>query len=273
MNDRAAPPALSECGQLARQHQPDRYLAALFAPAAAREDLFALYAFDHEIGKVRALVSQPMAGLIRLQWWRDALPLIAEGHPPAQPVALGLARLALDGRLPTAWLEQAIAAREAELEATAPADLAALEGHVARLAGGLTEAALALLGPAPPDLLAKGRLAGLGLGLVDLIARLPADAAAGRLWLPADWLATAGGEPDRPDLARRLAAAASTALQAASAAPGAVPRWALPALLPASLARPRLRRLARHGHDAATLALPIGNAALRLLSHRLLGGW
>ena len=79
---------LSYCAELVRATAHDRYLAALFAPAATREALFALYAFDQEIGKVRSVTSQPMAGLIRLQWWRDALDAItADRPPPAHPVA------------------------------------------------------------------------------------------------------------------------------------------------------------------------------------------
>ena len=69
-----------------REHDPDRYLATLFAPADAREALFALYAFDHEITRVRRMVSEPVAGLVRLQWWREALDALAADQPPAHPV-------------------------------------------------------------------------------------------------------------------------------------------------------------------------------------------
>jgi phytoene/squalene synthetase len=48
---------MSDCADQVREHDPDRYLAALFAPATARRALFALYAFDHEIAKVRAMSS------------------------------------------------------------------------------------------------------------------------------------------------------------------------------------------------------------------------
>ena len=113
MTKRALAP-LSECGAIVREHDPDRYLATLFAPAAAREALFALYAFDHEIGKVRHVVSEPMAGMIRLQWWRDAL----AGTRRAGPRTLVAQALhaALAARPPVrARLEAAIDARELEL--------------------------------------------------------------------------------------------------------------------------------------------------------------
>ena len=65
---------LSQCAAAVREHDPDRYLATLFAPAAAREALFALYAFDHEIARVRRVVSEPMAGLVRVRGNGSARP-------------------------------------------------------------------------------------------------------------------------------------------------------------------------------------------------------
>src|SRR3546814_13116142 len=59
---------LSPCGALVERHDPDRYLASLFAPEAQREDLFALYAFNYEVAKTAEVVSEPMIGQIRLQW-------------------------------------------------------------------------------------------------------------------------------------------------------------------------------------------------------------
>src|ERR1700759_2884419 len=56
-----------------RQHDRDRSQTALFAPAERRDALFALYAFNYEVARIRESVREPMLGLIRLQWWRDAL--------------------------------------------------------------------------------------------------------------------------------------------------------------------------------------------------------
>src|SRR6201984_811294 len=62
---------LSPVAALVRRHDHDRYQTVLFAPAARREALFALYAFNYEIARVRESVTQPMLGQIRLQWWRE----------------------------------------------------------------------------------------------------------------------------------------------------------------------------------------------------------
>ena len=57
----------NHCAQLVREADKDRFLASLFAPADRRGDLFALYAFNIEIGRVRALAREPLPGEMRLQ--------------------------------------------------------------------------------------------------------------------------------------------------------------------------------------------------------------
>ncbi len=78
------------CAALVREADRDRYLATLFAPAAQRNALFALYAFNVEITRVRDLAREPMPGEIRLQWWREALTGEREGEAAAHPVAAAL---------------------------------------------------------------------------------------------------------------------------------------------------------------------------------------
>src|ERR1700720_1226840 len=83
---------LSPVAALVRRHDRDRYQTALFAPAGRREALLALYAFNYEIARVRESVTEPMLGLIRLQWWREVLDAAYAGAPPRQhPVVLPLA--------------------------------------------------------------------------------------------------------------------------------------------------------------------------------------
>ena len=69
----AAAGGLSPVAALVRHHDRDRFQTALFAPARRREALFALYAFNYEIARVRESVREPMLGQIRLQWWREAI--------------------------------------------------------------------------------------------------------------------------------------------------------------------------------------------------------
>src|SRR5215207_11715913 len=96
--------AAAHCEALVRAADPDRYFAALFAPADKRPHLFALYAFSLEIARVREAVSDPMLGDIRLQWWRDALQGEARGDVRANPVAAALDETVVRFRLPRAAL-------------------------------------------------------------------------------------------------------------------------------------------------------------------------
>jgi len=50
------------CQGLVRDHDFSRYAATLLSPPEARAGLFALYAFNIEIGRVREQITQAMAG-------------------------------------------------------------------------------------------------------------------------------------------------------------------------------------------------------------------
>ena len=65
--------AYAYCQTVLRDHDRDRYLADLFIPAEIRPHAHALHAFSFEIARVRDVVSEPMPGELRHQWWRDAI--------------------------------------------------------------------------------------------------------------------------------------------------------------------------------------------------------
>ncbi|MEO1746699.1 MAG: squalene/phytoene synthase family protein, partial [Pseudomonadota bacterium] len=64
-----------------------RYTCVLYAPAAKREALAALHVFLSEIERVRDLVSEPLPGEIRLQWWRDVIAGIRSDEARQSPAA------------------------------------------------------------------------------------------------------------------------------------------------------------------------------------------
>ena len=80
---------------------PDRMRAARLADPDMRDRLFALYAFHAELAKVPELVSEPMMGRIRYQWWRDCLEKIYTDAPVRKhEVALPLAEMIAQTRMP-----------------------------------------------------------------------------------------------------------------------------------------------------------------------------
>ncbi|MCF8505599.1 MAG: squalene/phytoene synthase family protein [Caulobacter sp.] len=82
---------------LVRRVDSDRWLSSRFvADVAARADLIALYALDHELTRIPQIVSDPLMGEIRMTWWREGLEDIAEGKTPrSHPVLRAIAASAL----------------------------------------------------------------------------------------------------------------------------------------------------------------------------------
>ncbi len=253
---RATP--LSPCAEQVRRHDPDRYLCALFAPAARRETLFALYAFNDEIARTREQVSEPMLGMIRLQWWREAVAAIYDGKPPKHDVAEALAAAVAAGGLERTEIDRLIDSRERDLDDEPPADLAALEDYVDGTSATLARLAVGVLGGGAGAREAAGHV-GIAWALTGLLRAVPFHAANRRLYLPADLLAAEGIAPgkvfgERPPagldtVVARVADVAAKHLDAARAMRRDVPKAALAALLLATLAMHDLKRLAGAGHN------------------------
>jgi len=117
--------AYRHCEALVRAHDKDQYLASLFAPAERRPYLFALNAFALEIGRVKSLVNEPMAGTIRLQWWLEAVSGLRVGEAAASPVMIALQDAALQSGASLAPLAGAVEARQNELHGTPATEAAA----------------------------------------------------------------------------------------------------------------------------------------------------
>lgn len=110
---------------LVRRADPERWLSSRFvADREARDDVIAIYAFDHELARAPRVASNPLIGEIRLTWWREVLDEVFEGRPVRRhPTAEALAQAVTRRRLPRAPLEAMIDARYRELDA-APMNLA-----------------------------------------------------------------------------------------------------------------------------------------------------
>jgi len=59
--------------QTLRDLDPERYLSCLYLPKAIRADVASIWAFNAEVSRIPDLVSEPMPGEIRIQWWRDLI--------------------------------------------------------------------------------------------------------------------------------------------------------------------------------------------------------
>src|ERR1043166_4567225 len=84
------PDGFAYCEKLVRAGDKDRWLPALFAHADRRAPVHALHAFNLEVARVRELAREPMAGEIRLQWWREVIAGTRPREAGAHPVAAAL---------------------------------------------------------------------------------------------------------------------------------------------------------------------------------------
>jgi phytoene synthase len=247
--------APSYCAAEVRRADYDRYLTALFAPAAAREHLFALYAFNHEIAKVRETVSEPMLGQIRLQWWREAIAGIYGGAPRKHAVVDALGGAVAAAQPSRADFEALVDAREFDLAGRAPETLTVLESYCEGTSARLLYLAAAMLGARGEATRAALKPLGIAWALIGLVRAIPFHARARRQFIPADIALAAGLDeaalfalkPSEPlrRAARALADAAERHLDAATGAE----RAARPLMLFAPLARAYLGRLRRRGYE------------------------
>jgi phytoene synthase len=277
-----AAPGLAE---QARKLDPDRYVTALFAPAESRRHLFALIAFNYEIARVREVVTQPILGQIRLQWWRDALEQIDAGQPPAHDVAQALAAALQETGLDRARVERMIDAREEDLSEAPPERLEDLLAYAENSSGTLIELMLEVLGAATEPARDAGRAIGTAYALTGLLRAIPFHARARRVFIPQSVLAEHAlaaedlfrRDPPAalPAIVAELAGIARLRLTEARDLAGQVPRRALPAVLSATVAETYLKRLERAGYDvhSAVVAERPPGLVWRLAAKAWTGRW
>jgi NADH dehydrogenase [ubiquinone] 1 alpha subcomplex assembly factor 6 len=252
--------SLSPIAALVRRHDRDRFQTALFAPAAAREALFALYAFNYEIARVRESVREAPLGQIRLQWWREAIDAAFSDRAQRRHDIVEAITVAIRERgLSRDPFDRLIDARERDLDDAPPATMAALGDYAEGSSAQLVLLALETLGAATPEARNAAHHVGIAYALAGLLRAMPLHAGAGRSLIPEDVAAAVGldprdytafrGTPPLRQAVATIAAAARSHLAAARGLRGKVPAAALPALLPARIADHALRRLERAGFD------------------------
>ncbi len=232
---------MSDYAAIVRHAVPDRYFSALYAPADARSDLFALFAFDAEIAGIRAKVSTAMLGEVRLQWWRDAL---ETGQPQGNPLATDIITLMDRRQLPVRALLDLVDARIFDLYDDPFPTSNDLEGYAGETRGRILSLASAILSPDMPQTGPVADAAGHGgvaLLLRDALFDLEPNAAAGQPYLPADLSEQLGTDlsPRLPSdaISAELRERALAHVGAFLIAAEAIPMSARPAFMPLALAR------------------------------------
>jgi phytoene synthase len=230
----SGPEHLSSVAAIVRRHDRDRFQTALFAPAAQRDALFALYAFNYEIARVRESVTEPALGRIRLEWWRETIAAAYDGAPPPpHPVAEALSEVIGAFAPAREHFARLLEARAADLHDEPPASLPVLEDYAEGTSSRLVNLALEVLGARDPAAADVGRHAGIAYAFAGILRALPTTARTGRRMIPVEIAARCGlgpevwqaprGSPALRSAVAEIATAAASHLSAARMSRAAVP--------------------------------------------------
>ena len=196
--------AYAHCEALTRAHDRDRWLAGLFAPAPARKHLYALTAYSYEVSRLREIMREPLAGEMRLQWWREAIGGERAGEARANPVAAALIDTIERFGLPRKAFDDLAAARIFDLYNDPPATMRDIEGYCGETCSALFQLGAIILcagrDPATGAAAASGH-AGIAYAVVGQLRALPLTSARGQAFIPAELLAAHG--IGRDDIAAR----------------------------------------------------------------------
>ncbi len=261
-----------------RRYDRERFVTTLFIPEDKRDAVLVLYAFNAEVARIKSLVREPLAGAIRLQWWRDA---VNRERPQSEvanhPIASPLTRMLDSGQVPTNLLLDMVDAKERDLNNQPFNSLAEMVTYADATAGNLGTAALHALGVTDEINLNAARGACIAYALTGLARSVGAHLSQGWMSLPHDLLSECGIDPAhvsaKSDLAkpvRRLTEQAETILSIARKA--RVVKAALPVCLHGTLAQGHGALLKKSGWDPfdAALAKP-HPMPIRLAWHSWLG--
>ena len=247
------------CTALVREADHDRYLATLFAAAEHRDALYALYAFNVEITRLRDLAREPLPGEIRLQWWREALEGARASEAAAHPVAAALTDVLTRYGLSADPLQALIDSHTFDLYEEPMASLLALDDYAEKTRASLFSMAAAILGGLAPETQTLARHAGIAYAVAGVLSNLPLHAARRQLYLPQDLLGRHGVVAEavfaREDSAGLQAALtelrthAREHLAAAGRTLDSTPVAALPALLPVATVKATLAVMERPNYQ------------------------
>ncbi len=237
--------------ELVRATDRDRFIASPFAPAEHRGAIYALYAFNSEVSRVREMAREALPGEIRLQWWSDVIDGERADEAGANPVAAALLTTIERYRLSSAKLVDLIEARRFDLYDDPIATVADLETYASKTSSALFALAAQILAGANVE--AVTTPAGIAFAIAGLLRAFPIHAARGQLYVPIELLDRHQVRPHeifsgRSSAGLKAALAelrnlARSQLLTASAVVEALPPQAIPALLPLALVRPALMRL------------------------------
>ncbi|MDI2113226.1 squalene/phytoene synthase family protein [Commensalibacter nepenthis] len=241
---------LSVCAIYVQKYNPDYFYCALFAPFYHRELIFQLLAFHIEITRAVSLpsswsVAGPMAGFIRLQWWRELI----EGKDRTHEIAPFIKETMEKGLLPANVLLEMIEAKEEELDGIQ--DWHHWESILTRSSGKTHQVIAQILGVEDTEQLKHIATLGMAYEVTKIARYLPKILHSGRCPLPQEIIdeyhlqRTNDGIPTTPeaiDAIRQILIAKATDYLQAGRGVRKLGRKKVAAILHAVLAKRDLKR-------------------------------
>lgn len=184
---------MEACRAMIRTGSLSFHAASRVLPARVRDPALALYAFcrvaDDEVDEGR----DKGAAVLRL---RDRLDLIYAGRPRNAPSDRAFAAVVADFDMPRALPEALLEGLAWDSLGRRYATLSELKDYSARVASSVGAMMCVLMGAREADVLARACDLGLAMQLTNIARDIGEDARAGRLFLPLDWLAAEGIDPE-----------------------------------------------------------------------------
>lgn len=186
------PQDLDACRDLLRAGSKSFHAAALLLPRRVRDAATALYAFCRIGDDAVDNAPDPREGLAVMRARLDAA---YAGTPKDHPADRAFAAVVRAHRIPRELPEALLDGFAWDAEGRRYADLDALHGYAARVAGTVGAMMTLLMGVRGHAALARATDLGAAMQLTNIARDVGEDARAGRLYLPLDWLAEAGVAP------------------------------------------------------------------------------
>ncbi|MEL6504690.1 MAG: squalene/phytoene synthase family protein [Pseudomonadota bacterium] len=183
---------LGTCTALLRQDWRDMYLANLLLPDASRPLATALYGFHNEIVKAMAQVREPMAGEVRLQWWREVLQGDRAGEADGNPLARLLLSQLSAFDLDASPLIAKCDAHIFDLYQDPMADRTMLEGYCGETRSVLLQMLAMGAGASAGQVSNASGHGGVAQGVLAICYNLEAARRAGQCYVPRDLLVACG---------------------------------------------------------------------------------
>lgn len=186
--------AYDRCARLARRHYENFPVRSLLVPAAARDDLAAVYAFCRTTDDL----GDELEGdrVAALEAWRRALLASLDGSPPAgDPVLAALAATAARRSIPAEPLLRLVEANLMDQRIAAYPDAPALLDYCRHSATPVGRMVLAVAGDDGPGLVERADATCIGLQLANFWQDLERDRERGRCYLPLEACRRHGVDP------------------------------------------------------------------------------